>query len=86
MIGVVVRDTGLLLDESLSPALDGDGEVLVEMEAACVSPLDVQIAAGRFPVRPTVPYVAGTDGAGRVVSRGGALEGKRVRIRGAGVG
>jgi NADPH:quinone reductase-like Zn-dependent oxidoreductase len=30
--------------------------------------------------------VAGTDGAGRVVSGGGALDGKRVRIRGAGVG
>jgi NADPH2:quinone reductase len=86
MIGVIVRDAGLLLDERLPPAVVRDGEVLVGMEAACVSPLDVQIAAGRFPVRPTVPYVAGMDGAGRVVSGGGALEGKRVRIRGAGVG
>jgi NADPH2:quinone reductase len=86
VIGVVVHDDGLLLDESMPTPVEGAGEVLVEMEAACLSPLDVQIAAGRFPVRPAVPYVAGTDGAGRVVSGGGALDGKRVWIRGAGVG
>jgi NADPH:quinone reductase-like Zn-dependent oxidoreductase len=86
VIGIVVRDDGLLLDESLPTPVAGEGEVLVEMEAACLSPLDVQIATGRFPVRPAVPYVGGTDGAGRVVSGGGALSGKRVRIRGAGVG
>jgi NADPH:quinone reductase len=68
VIGVVVRDTGLVLDESLPPARAGGCEVVVEMEAACVSPLDVQIAAGRFPVRPAVPYVAGIDGAGRILS------------------
>ena len=86
MIGVVVRSDGLLLDEGLPMPVEADGEVIVKMEAACVAPLDVQIAAGWFPMRPPVPYVAGLDGAGRVVSRAGALEGKRVRIRGAGVG
>jgi NADPH2:quinone reductase len=86
VIGVVVNERELTLNQTLRIPAQGVGEVLVEMEAACISPLDVQIAAGRFPVRPTVPYVAGTDGAGRVLSGGGAAEGTRVRIRGAGVG
>jgi NADPH:quinone reductase len=86
MIGVVVRNGGLLLDEALPMPVAAEGEVIVEMEAACVAPLDVQIAAGWFPMRPPVPYVAGLDGAGRIVSGAGALEGKRVRVRGAGVG
>jgi NADPH:quinone reductase len=86
VIGVVVSDRELTLTESLPAPTHRAGEVLVEMEAACVAPLDVQIAAGRFPARPTVPYVAGIDGVGRVVSGGSFAEGTRVRIRGAGVG
>jgi NADPH2:quinone reductase len=86
MIGVVVRETELARDDGLPAPVEGDGEVLVEMEAACIAPLDVQIAAGRFPVRPPTPYVAGVDGAGRVVTAGGALARRRVWVRGAGVG
>jgi NADPH:quinone reductase-like Zn-dependent oxidoreductase len=84
MIGVVVRGSGLVLGEELPAAAPVDGEALVEMEAACIAPLDLQIAAGAFPVRPPAPYVAGLDGAGRVVS--GDLRGRRVWVRGAGVG
>lgn len=86
MIGVAVRDTELVLDEALPEALEGPEEVLVEMEAACIAPLDLQVAAAVFPLRPETPYIAGADGVGRVVSPCAELAGKRVRVRGAGVG
>jgi NADPH:quinone reductase-like Zn-dependent oxidoreductase len=86
MIGVVVRDSELVLDEQLPAVGEGPEEVLVEMEAACIAPLDLQVAAAVFPLRPETPYIAGADGVGRVVSPHHALAGRRVRVRGAGVG
>ncbi len=50
----------------------GPGEVLVEVEAAGVSFVDGLIAAGRYQVRPPLPFTPGSAVAGRVVA--GALE------------
>jgi NADPH2:quinone reductase len=63
-----------------------EGETLVAIDAAAVGQLDLQIAAGAFPLRPSLPYVPGTDAAGRVVRSGCFPEGARVWIRGGGVG
>jgi NADPH:quinone reductase-like Zn-dependent oxidoreductase len=47
-----------------SPA---DGQVVVEVEAAAVNPVDLLIASGQFYIRPAeLPYVVGTDGVGRL--------------------
>jgi len=80
LIAAVVRGAGIELDREAPEPRAGDG-VLVQMEAACIAPLDLQIAAGQFPLRPPEPYVPGLDGAGRVVA-----DGRRVWIRGGGGG
>jgi NADPH2:quinone reductase len=64
----------------------GVGETLVAIDAAAVGQLDVQIAAGTFPLRPALPYTPGTDATGRVVMSARFREGTRVWIRGGGVG
>jgi NADPH:quinone reductase-like Zn-dependent oxidoreductase len=79
VIGAVVRAHELELERDLPEPANGD--VLVEIEAACISRLDLQIAAGAFPLRPRAPYIPCTDGSGRI-----AATGERVWIRGAGVG
>lgn len=56
----------------------GPGEVLVEVEAAGVSFVDGLIAAGRYQVRPPLPFTPGSAVAGRVVagpSAGSAVAG-----------
>ena len=59
----------------------GPGQALVRIEAACLSPVDLHIASGRFfDGPPRVPYVPGVEGAG-VVEAGDALApGTRVRV------
>ncbi len=52
----------------------GVGEVLVEMRAAPINPVDLNVLEGKYPVLPELPAIPGTEGAGVV----GAL-GKEVR-------
>jgi NADPH2:quinone reductase len=49
------------------PAAD---EVLVEIHAASVSFMDYLMMCGNYQMRPSLPYVPGTDGAGVVVACG----------------
>lgn len=43
------------------------GQLVVEVEAAAVNPIDLAIATGEFYLKPSVlPYVVGTDGVGRL--------------------
>ena len=55
----------LALADIASP-VPGAGEVLVEVHAAAVSFMDALMAQGRYQMRPTLPYVPGTDAAGIV--------------------
>lgn len=84
------------LDDIAVPSA-GPGELLVAVEAAVVSHLDVTIAGGEFPIRPQLPYIPGVEGAGRVVAVGPDLvpeefghdgdgAGVVVRLYGAGLG
>ncbi|WP_217562210.1 NADP-dependent oxidoreductase [Streptomyces sp. GbtcB6] len=51
------------------------GEVLVELTAASVNPIDLGIAAGRLPLPHVTPLVLGVDGAGRVTETGEGVHG-----------
>lgn len=73
---------------SLAPAdipqpVAGEGQVLVRVTAAGVTPLDYTILAGHFPMA-TAPLVLGNEGAGVVASGGGAAfpDGTRVMFTG----
>ncbi|MET9498618.1 zinc-binding dehydrogenase [Streptomyces sp. NPDC006552] len=73
------------LEETPLPDQAPSGEVLVRMEAAAVTHLDLTLASGSFAYRPALPFTPGTAGVGRVV-QGADLVGRRVLVRGAGIG
>jgi len=79
----------LRLEEVPEPA-PGAGEVLVEVRAAGVNPVETYIRAGRHAVRPPLPYTPGVDGAGVVAAVGegvGAFApGNRVYLSGSRTG
>lgn len=56
----------------------GPGEVLVAVEAAGVSFVDGLIVAGRYQIRPPLPFVPGSAVAGRVAALGPGVEGPAV--------
>ena len=62
------------------------GESLVRVSAASVGHLDLTIAGGHFPVRPTLPYIGGVEGCGIVIESTTISVGSRVIVRGAGIG
>lgn len=53
--------------DALTP---GEGEVLVEIKAIGVNPVETYIRSGIFPVKPPLPYTPGTDCAGVVKAVG----------------
>ncbi|MEU3957508.1 zinc-binding dehydrogenase [Streptomyces achromogenes] len=56
------------------------------MEAAAVTHLDLTLTSGTFAYRPELPFVPGTAGVGRVIDGEPALVGRRVLVRGGGIG
>ena len=67
----------------------GAGQVLVQIKAAGVNPVDVYICAGTYARKPKLPYTPGTDGAGIVEAVGEGVaqfkKGDRVYLGGASV-
>jgi NADPH:quinone reductase len=59
----------LNLAEAAEPHLEAD-QVLIDVHAASVSYMDYLMACGGYQMRPTLPYVPGTDAAGVVVACG----------------
>jgi len=86
MKAVRVRDHQPVLESDAPEPVVRRGEAVVEIEAACVSHLDLQIARGEFSEQPPRPYVPGTDASGRVLVGDGVRPGERVWVRGGGVG
>jgi len=85
--GVDAAVAGLVVDgpaseprlASLPSPVPADTEVVVEVSAAPLNPVDITVAAGRFPgFTPSYPYVPGSEGVGRVVAGSGPLSGRRV--------
>ncbi|TWO69476.1 NADPH:quinone oxidoreductase family protein [Caenimonas sedimenti] len=54
------------------------GQVLIEVHAAAVSFMDTLMVAGRYQMKPTLPFVPGSDAAGVVVAVGEGV--RRVRV------
>ena len=59
----------LQLDEVADPKA-GPGQVLVEIKAAGVNPVDTYVRSGNYAILPQLPYVPGADGAGVVKAVG----------------
>lgn len=67
------------LDELDAPV--GDGDVVVDVSAFALNPIDVNVASGRFyGGTPPLPYIAGVEAVGRDES------GRRVYLNGPGLG
>jgi NADPH2:quinone reductase len=70
----------LQLDEVADPKA-GPGQVLVEIKAAGVNPVDTYIRSGNYAMLPQTPYVPGADGAGVVKALGDGITRLRVGER-----
>ncbi|MFI1093841.1 NADP-dependent oxidoreductase [Streptomyces sp. NPDC020917] len=76
MRAVAVGATGATPEPMDLPApRPAAGEVLVELAAASVNPIDAGIAEGRLPMPRVFPLVLGVDGAGRVTEVGEEVRG-----------
>ena len=64
----------------------GPGQILVDIEAAGVNPVDTYIRAGTYATKPDLPYTPGMDGAGTILAVGDDVdhvsEGDRVYLAG----
>lgn len=85
MKAALVRTFGepLEIDELPVPE-PGDGQVVVRIEHSGVCHTDLHAARGDWPARPTLPFVPGHEGAGRVAAVGAGVrrlkEGDRVGV------
>lgn len=85
MRAAVVREfrSPLQIEELVVPE-PGEGQVLVKIEASGVCHTDLHAADGDWPVKPTLPFVPGHEGAGYVAAVGKRVthlkEGDRVGI------
>ncbi len=84
MRAVWVRETGdpsvMELKEITKPS-PGLGEVLVQVRAAGVNPVDTYVRAGTHGYRPDLPYTPGIDAAGVVSAVGEGVQGVTVGDR-----
>ena len=67
----------LELGEMADP-VPGPGQVLADVHAAAVSFMDTLMVAGRYQMKPALPFVPGSDAAGVVLAVGDAV--RRVRV------
>jgi len=62
----------------------GPGQILIKTEACGVCHTDLHAARGDWPVKPTLPFIPGHEGIGRVVAMGSGVttvkEGERVGV------
>ncbi|MEP6789899.1 MAG: NADPH:quinone oxidoreductase family protein [Ramlibacter sp.] len=71
--GIDALEFGELVDP-----VPGPGEVLVDVHAAAVSFMDTLMVAGRYQMKPALPFVPGSDAAGIVLAVGDGVH--RVRV------
>jgi len=57
------------LDDIAEPKA-GPGQILVEVKAAGVNPVDTYVRSGNYAILPQLPYIPGADGAGTVKAVG----------------
>jgi len=56
--------------EDIPDLVPGPGEVLVQIQAIGVNPVDTYIRSGAYPARPPLPYTPGLDAAGVIEAVG----------------
>ena len=59
----------------------GEGQVVVDIKAVGVNPVETYIRAGTYPVLPELPYIPGGNGAGTIHALGEGVEGISVGTR-----
>jgi NADPH2:quinone reductase len=76
MKAIVVREFGaaevMKLEETATPE-PNENQVLVQIKAAGVNPVDTYIRSGVYAQKPNLPYTPGKDGAGIVEKTGGRV-------------
>ncbi|MFW3171581.1 quinone oxidoreductase family protein [Geodermatophilus sp. CPCC 206100] len=72
--------------EQVPEPVRGEGEVLVEVQAAALAHLDLTVASGSFGMRPPLPYTGGVEGSGVVLEADDLAPGTQVMLRGGGLG
>lgn len=85
VLTAVDRDAKQTIKLDSAPDLTiGDDEVLVAIEAAPINPADLAFEHGRFAIKRQLPHTLGTEGVGRVLDAGLAVDpelvGRRVLI------
>jgi NADPH:quinone reductase len=66
-------DADVLKYVDVPDATAGPGEVLVQVEAIGVNPVETYIRAGIHPIRPDLPFIPGSDAAGTVLAVGSGV-------------
>lgn len=72
---------GSLALAEIDPPSPGPGEVLVDVHASAVSFMDMLMVSGKYQMRPTLPFVPGSDAAGTVAALGAGVSGLQVGDR-----
>ena len=65
----------------LAEPVPGPGQVLIDVHAAALSFMDTLMVAGRYQMKPELPFVPGSDAAGVVLAVGEGVEDVRVGDR-----
>jgi NADPH2:quinone reductase len=87
MRAAVVTELGSPPSLTDRPEPDDSTKALVELRAAAINPVDLTVAAGRFPLgHPSLPYVPGVEAVGTVVRSSRLPAGTRVYACGGGLG
>lgn len=68
-------DPDVMQIEDLPDPTPGPGQVLVDVQAVGVNPVETYIRSGAYPRRPDLPYTPGTDAAGIVLAVGQGVPG-----------
>jgi len=71
----------LLKLEEIADLSPGPGQVLVEIQAAGVNPVDTYIRSGTYHLKPPLPYTPGMDAAGIVMATGEGVDQIKVKDR-----
>ena len=74
-------DPDVLVLADLPDVAPGPGQVVVQVHAAGVNPVETYIRSGKYAKLPALPYTPGTDGAGVVAQVGEGVEGWRIGQR-----
>src|SRR5258706_8791946 len=77
MKAILVRECGgleVLNLEEIPPPKPASGQVLVRIHAAGVNPYDTYMRAGRYAIKPPLPYTPGSDAAGVIEAIGDGVK------------